>query len=1553
MTVHKLSVGDGYTYLTRQTAGGDVPRAPGQSAADYYTQAGNPPGRWTGSGIAALGLEPGQQVREEQMRNLFGEGLHPDAEAIQDAFLAEHLRPGLTAAQEHRVQSAAERAAKLGQKLPAYKVLEPFEQRVGKRLVDIASETGREAAPAEITKVKREEAARQRAGVAGYDLVFTPVKSVSVLWALHPDEAVRSEVKAAHDAAVDQAIKLLEAHAAFTRSGAGGAAQIETNGLVATAFDHHDSRSSDPDLHTHLAVANKVQGRDGKWRALDGTALYAVGVAASETYNATIEAELTERLGVTFTDRPGPAKSNRPIREIEGIDPAVLKHFSARRAAIEARYCELRAGYRARHGRDPVPQVAYELAQRATLETREGKTEPRRLDQMRTDWTAQAVAQFGRAIIGDIQRAVPGSPRPGARAGLEADAVAQLADTVIARVGEERATWSRWNLHAEAARMIRAEHDTLGPTAQREVIDRVVETALGEGRSIRLGGNAPVTEPELLQRSDGVSVFKRHEADRYTSQAVLDAEQRLVKAAQTPTVWSASATAVAERIAAFEARQGRDLDEGQRQLVTAFATDDRLLAVGIGPAGSGKTTAMRAYKDILATEGRRLIGLAPSAQAANVLAADLGITCSTVDKFLWQINPGNRLNGPELVEAIRSIEAAQAERRTDADTDVLLAPVHDLRPGDVLLVDEASMAGTFNLDRITALARHAGAQVRLIGDDCQLGAVASGGVLRLIAAEVGATELRDLHRFQDPDFASASLRLRQGDTSGLDYFEDRGRLRGGSRDAMLQSAYIGWKNDVATGKTSLMMAYANTEVTTLSTWARADRIAAGQVREAGITLGNGQTAGRGDWVVTRQNEYDLKYCGGKDFVRNGAIWTVLKTYKDGSLKVKSREAMGTLTLPAEYVAEHVELAYATTIHRCQGMTVDTAHPILTDQMSRDALYVVATRAAGTTTLYGVTHTEIPADPDQQLDRPKWDPDATAAREIAEQILAREPDNLSATEAGQQLTARSGDLHELVTRYRTATEMAADYHYNALITRVLTPALTEEHLADIELNGRGALAGTLAKAEAAGWNPEQILTLAAARGPVDDAQSVSAVLIGRINTHMEGHTPPPAGAQPTPADLDRYRDLLRPHYPDANLATDAALHPRPVRFPANAAHEAEPTRAADRYRTELAQVLGAELADRVTAERAWPAVVGSLRRAEEAGQYSAEALHRAAAQRDFHGLNTIAPNLAWRIERQTRLIELDPTHTGQAWPALAWTTKAWENHGGDATELIDELAPGRTLDDLALEASHELTWHQRLQAIENAPHPLPWAAAPNSLHHSETVPAPLRGYLDHVADAITTRVDHLADQAVTEHPAWTEAFGETPADEATFDRWRTAIALAAAHRDQARVDTDDPAHPFGPYLETGRAGHHGWWTVAAAALAINSPDSPSVPAGLADTVEEQLAYAIARDLYQALPAAEREAVHDALAERIGSAWHLIANDLSIAATHPACADDLLSVLSDREVFTPELAATLHITKPHLDQELAQPDRPGVTQYTPENVIPQAWIYEGQARPTPTP
>lgn len=175
-------------------------------------------------------------------------------------------------------------------------------------------------------------ATANRKPVAGYDLVFTPVKSVSLLWALG-DNTIRSAVEAAHHAAVSDVLSWIEQHAAFTRVGRGGRFQIDTYGLIAAAFDHFESRAGDPDLHTHVAVANKVRAHldraDGspRWPALDGKALFAIGVAASERYNTRLEDELRARLPVQFEPRLD-RRQTRPVRELAGIPLALVDHFS-------------------------------------------------------------------------------------------------------------------------------------------------------------------------------------------------------------------------------------------------------------------------------------------------------------------------------------------------------------------------------------------------------------------------------------------------------------------------------------------------------------------------------------------------------------------------------------------------------------------------------------------------------------------------------------------------------------------------------------------------------------------------------------------------------------------------------------------------------------------------------------------------------------------------------------------------------------------------------------------------------------------------------------------------------------------------------------------------------------------------------------------------------------------------------------------------------------------------------------------------------------------------
>ena len=227
-----------------------------------------------------------------------------------------------------------------------------------------------------------------RQPVAGVDLVFTPVKSVSVLWALG-DEQVRDQVTAAHEAAWRRAFAYIEGHAALTRTGAGGIAQVDTNGLVAAAFDHPDSRCGDPNLHTHVAVSAKVQGPDGQWRAWDLRVLHAMAVSASETYNTAVEDELRERLGVRFVERPA-GRGRLPVREIDGHPHRTAAEFSTRRRQVESGYEQALAEYRAAHGHDAPRHVQYGLAQQATLATRPDKTTARSWAAARAEWLARA-----------------------------------------------------------------------------------------------------------------------------------------------------------------------------------------------------------------------------------------------------------------------------------------------------------------------------------------------------------------------------------------------------------------------------------------------------------------------------------------------------------------------------------------------------------------------------------------------------------------------------------------------------------------------------------------------------------------------------------------------------------------------------------------------------------------------------------------------------------------------------------------------------------------------------------------------------------------------------------------------------------------------------------------------------------------------------------------------------------------------------------------------------------------------------------------------------------
>ncbi|NHA69970.1 MobF family relaxase [Phycicoccus flavus] len=1086
MSIHKLTAGSGYDYLTRQVAAQDVTERGHSGLASYYSAQGEAPGTWLGSGLDGLaGLNAGDVVTAEQMRNLFGAGRHP---------LAEQLRE--QAAEAGLDLRAQDHASSLGKPFNVYAGdVSEFRRRVAQRVAEANTAAGLPAdAPGSLedrarirtevaAELFRDEYGRDPAdarevaatiakhsrprtnAVAGYDLTFSPVKSVSTLWAVAP-QPVAAAIERAHQQAVRDALTYLERHALFTREGAQGARQVETRGLVAAAFTHRDSRAGDPDLHTHVAVANKVQARaSGAWLAIDGRLLFKATVAASETYNTRLEHHLRHALGVRFAARPGPDPRKRPVREIVGVEPALNELWSSRRASIEARREDLAKTFQATHGRPPTPIESIQLAQRATLETRAAKHEPRSLDQQRTTWAREATDALGSARA--LQRMVAAALSPQARTAPRVDSAwvrdtaARIHDTLASR----RSHWQRWHAEAEALRKVRGlELDTTD-------IDRVVALLVDQ---VLTEQSVPLTRPgddlevpQALQRSDGSSVYTVAGADLFTSPALLHAEARIVAAAGRTGGMRVPPAAV-EMAMLASAANGLPLNAGQATLVREMATSGARLQLAVAPAGAGKTTAMRALAHAWTEVGGDVVGLAPSAAAASVLGENLEATTDTMAKLTWHLDHPDREPLP-----------AWAQR---------------IGPGTLVVVDEAGMADTLTLDAVVRFATDRGASLRLIGDDQQLAAVGAGGVLRDIQATHGSLHLSELMRFADPAEGAASLALREGLPEALGFYLDNGRLHVGDLATMTDDVFTAWAGDHAEGHDAVMLAPTRALVAHLNDRARTHRLATHpDAPTASVPLADGARASVGDTVITRTNDRTLRMTA-TDWVKNGDRWHVTALEPGGAVTVQHVRNGHHVRLPQAYVAASVDLGYAATIHTAQGVTADASHTLLTGEESRQLAYTAATRGRVANHLY----LEVVGDGDEHdIVKPESTHPLTAT-ELLQRVLARDDSSRSASTMRREADDPATQLTQAVARYTDSLHVAAEARLGPLMLARLDNR-ADHVVPDItRAPAWPTLRAHLVLRSAHGLDPLQDLHQVAAAREVDSAADVASVLDWRLD-----------------------------------------------------------------------------------------------------------------------------------------------------------------------------------------------------------------------------------------------------------------------------------------------------------------------------------------------------------------------------------------------------------------------------------------------------------------------
>jgi conjugative relaxase-like TrwC/TraI family protein len=1029
MSIRRMTLGEGYRYLMSSVARGDGAEHAASNLTRYYAETGTPPGRFLGSGLPGLhkgrGIEVGGVVSEEHLFRMLG--------MLQDPITGEQLGRA-----------------------------------------PLSTSTG--------------DGTTGRRPVAGFDLTFSVPKSVSVVWALS-DPETQAAIHVAHVNALRFVIDYAEQHVFTSRSGKGGVVEEDVRGVVAAAFDHWDSRAGDPQLHTHVAVINRVQTTDGTWRTLDSRRLFKAAVALSELYNGVLSDCLTAALGVGW--EPTTRRlSLAPKFEITGVPAALREEFSQRSKDIEATSMALADRYADEHGRRPSARELLKLRQQATLMTRPAK-QHRSFTDLTGKWRSQARTILQSDPVAWVETLKDRNDLPLLQAIDLDDAILRDAGRVaVHTVTDKRATFSRSNILAEALRQLHGVRFAT-PHDRVRVAERTTLLALETALLISPPDLAPT--PHHLLRPDGTSRLRPVGHELYTTQDLLDAEARLLDAGRSTDGPRAAVHPVDAQPMPLPALAR--LSQDQAGAVEKIATSGRVVDVLVGPAGTGKSTTMSGLRTRWESSfgPGTVIGLAPSATASEVLGDELGIATENTAKWLTEsAKQSERLARIDTLTAKLNRQRQPIARRyVQLKIDDLATEVDrwSLHPTQLVIIDEASLAGTYTLDTLSEQARTAGAKLVLVGDWAQLSAVTAGGAFHMLVRDRDdAAELSEVHRFIETWEKNASIGLRFGQAEALDSYAAHDRITGGERGLVLDALFDAWQRDIASGRRSLMIASDNQTVRELNHRARAARVERGDVHANGITTSSGLMVGVGDLIVTRRNNRRLST--GRGWVKNGDHWTITTVSKDGSIAVQRTGGRGHVTLPRDYVAEHVDLGYATNAHQAQGRTVDTAHAYISATTQRGLLYVMATRGRDGNHLY----VDTLYDPD--LDTHHGPIEQHTPIDVLTRVLANEGGDKSATETIRAEWNDQTSISRLWDEYDTIASAERATRYARLLDQSGLSA--EQILAVRKSQSFGPVLAAFHDADGRGLDlADAVPKLVAGRG-LGDAEDIGSVLHHRVD-----------------------------------------------------------------------------------------------------------------------------------------------------------------------------------------------------------------------------------------------------------------------------------------------------------------------------------------------------------------------------------------------------------------------------------------------------------------------
>lgn len=696
------------------------------------------------------------------------------------------------------------------------------------------------------------------------------------------------------------------------RRGVGGRIREDIARLEVVELQHRRSRALDPHVHRHLWLNIKVQGTDGNWSNVDSR----VAMKLHTVINA--EGELAARTDPQWL--AALAANGYTLDSAGEISQlvAAVRPFSRRSNQIEANRLSLITAWKQSHpDREPGPEELHHIDERAWAIGRPNK--PRNFDE--DAWSER---------VGDELAGID-SKLQGHRPPISAKAVhvatvdrARLAGVALADADDRSVSssgrFSVWDLRAGAIRALSQSGIVADRGTVEELIDDIADRALAQTIDLIPDDKGKPAHIKALMAERTV-ILKLRVAALFA---------RLSTPGRVPT--HDAVVALARALQPETALTG-----GQLEAVAALVGTDRLVTV-TGPAGAGKTTILKIASHGLAAQQRRMIVVAPTKKAAMVAEREIGATASSLHALLH--DHGYRWRFDETGVQVWS---QLAPGDVDDGGWVYLGPRRSpLQDGDRIIVDEAGMVDLHSASALAELAFQTGAGIAMVGDPHQAAPVGHAGAMALLHQHANRiVELTDVHRFADPSYAALTLRLRTAATRqealsvAVDLDVGGHVMRVESSDEARSAMVDAWLAAQHAGKRKALVVGSNDEADVINEAIQQRRVEAGQLGSQRVALGqDGQRLLEGDVVQTRRNDT-------RSGVQNRATWIIRQIGTDRIELDNISDSTDRRRIPLDYVADHVHLAYATTVHGIQGETTDEC--LVGPGVDAAGLYVGLTR----------------------------------------------------------------------------------------------------------------------------------------------------------------------------------------------------------------------------------------------------------------------------------------------------------------------------------------------------------------------------------------------------------------------------------------------------------------------------------------------------------------------------------------------------------------------------------------------------------------------------------